>query len=110
MKIKQWWQSKPYWLKGGLLGVFFVLILWLYTFLTYGLSTESIGEMFKFFAIPGALAYFLTVYVIGLAVDTYEAGQMQVIILTILFSLPFYLLMGMFIGSIFGLIINKFKK
>jgi len=94
MEIKNCWKTKPYWLKGGVLGAVFVLVY-------YSLFTAILSSLFssqaELLSAPFALPFILS--------STWFSGvYLEAIGFVILFTLYFL------VGALTGWAIGKIKK
>jgi hypothetical protein len=89
MKLKQWWKSKSYWLKGGIIGLIVAVVLFI-IYLFCGLNcTELDCVICAIFMLPGVLSVFYS-----------NRSFLLVIIINIIIFFLIGALMGKFIEKI----------
>ena len=103
MEIKNYWAATPYWMKGGVFGIVFIII---YIF-AFRLIVESLSEtLFQILAIPTTLPFSfagIIGWILGLTED--DVMNIPTLILSALFL---YFVIGAIIGWVVGKI--KIKK
>ena len=110
MSFKEWFKSKPYWLKGGIILSFVMLIINISSFIIYStlcvgsdfIETNLFCNLFLVFFIFTAFFAFTFYLFISSTINTITA-----IIFGFLVSLIFYFTIGAVTGYIYGKIKSK---
>lgn len=124
MKIKDWFKSKPYWLKGGIIGVIFILIIMTLVYTTHRYTVSGSPNILKTFLIylslPLAMAGLGSVFVISTITEQitgtplYESTFATFTpLVSVIFAVSVYIFIFLYyfiVGAAIGWIVGKIKS
>ena len=120
MNLRDWFKSKPYWLKGGIIGLVFILIFMILFYINEFLRITH-GSFWAIVSTPFTVPYLFVTYLITsmmltkgvngdipqLIYDPSPPKVSSITILSFVLVLLSYFLLGAFIGWIVGKIKSK---